>query len=186
MHCGCPAPIPQTGIRRLSRVVTRLRSRSTSGPTVDLTPPNHPDALSATHASEHNAFLFATNSRGFDSQARLARLEKLKVWQEHEDRSTKKDASSLSPDFRLSRRQSRKITTQRFLPLLRSGPSLVHHWVCALPLLLAVEVALELRDQRLLDRFMQPSNYSKILYCVTLTLPFVNKAAESVVGHTIT
>ena len=115
MHCGCPAPIPQTGIRRLSRVVTRLRSRSTSGPTVDLTPPNHPDALSATHASEHNAFLFATNSRGFDSQARLARLEKLKVWQEHEDRSTKKDTSSLSPDFRISRRQSRKDHDPAFL-----------------------------------------------------------------------
>lgn len=106
MHCGCPAPIPETGIRRLSSVVTRFRSRSTSGSTLDLMPPAHSDALSATHASEHNAFLFATNSRGFDSQARLARLEKLKLWQEHEERSAKKDASSLRPDSRTSHKRS--------------------------------------------------------------------------------
>ncbi|KAI0683785.1 hypothetical protein BC835DRAFT_1422968 [Cytidiella melzeri] len=90
-HCGCPTPVPDTGFKRLRTVVSSLNmTRSASVPILNLIPPDHPDALSATHASEHNAFLFATNSRGFGSQERLARQERIKQWQEYEERTAKR------------------------------------------------------------------------------------------------
>jgi hypothetical protein len=48
------------------------------------------EVWSATHASEHNAFLSASNSQGFDSRERLARQEKIREWRKHEEKVGKR------------------------------------------------------------------------------------------------
>lgn len=65
MHCGCPLPGDTVG-KRLKNLVRHLKAKSSassSSASVDyrLVPPHRPDALSATHASEHNSVQLAGN-----------------------------------------------------------------------------------------------------------------------------
>lgn len=69
-YCGCPLPGDTLG-QRLSRLKHRL-SLSSSPPT-ELIPPPRPDALDATHASEHNMVSLAPLG---DSHATLANAKR--------------------------------------------------------------------------------------------------------------
>lgn len=68
-YCGCPLPGDKIG-ERLVRLKQRI-SHSIN-PTGDLVPLTRPDAILATHASDHNAFPYP----GLD-QNRRRRIEKL-------------------------------------------------------------------------------------------------------------
>lgn len=93
-HCGCPMPIPENKLQdRLARVLSR-RSRSTQPPTLSLVPPDHSDARSATHASEHNAVISGTG-QGFSSDDRKQRRGKIIQWKEKE--ATKARKRGVSP-----------------------------------------------------------------------------------------
>ncbi|KAF5334224.1 hypothetical protein D9611_014332 [Ephemerocybe angulata] len=58
-HCGCPLPGTTIG-QRLSRLIS---SQPHSPPSQLIPPPSRPDALSATHASEHNSVSFTSRNK---------------------------------------------------------------------------------------------------------------------------
>ncbi|CAL1714287.1 unnamed protein product [Somion occarium] len=81
MHCGCPLPGDTIG-QKLTRLTNRLSISRLSDPTgTSLHPPNHTDALSATHPSEHNSVELNSPSA---TAARKARLQKLKQRRERD------------------------------------------------------------------------------------------------------
>ncbi|KAI0792010.1 hypothetical protein C8Q75DRAFT_805056 [Abortiporus biennis] len=81
MHCGCPLPGDTIG-QRLSRLIHRLSNTppdvSSSSSSITLTPPNHPDAYSATHPSDHSCVEGGGRSPKQAQILRQLRLEKLK------------------------------------------------------------------------------------------------------------
>ncbi|TCD60359.1 hypothetical protein EIP91_010319 [Steccherinum ochraceum] len=74
MHCGCPLPGDTIG-EKLSRMTSRFTSSSSSSTSPDssLEPPDHNDALSATHASNHNCVSIPRES----DKVREQRLKKI-------------------------------------------------------------------------------------------------------------
>lgn len=77
MHCGCPLPGNTIG-QRLNRLTRRLSgSRVHDG----LHPPDRPDALQATHPSEHNSI---PGNSPLSEGARKLRQEKIKKRKERD------------------------------------------------------------------------------------------------------
>lgn len=102
MHCGCPTPIrEQTQLGRLAGAMSRL-NLSRMIQTLDLVPPQIPDALAATHVSEHNAFLMRSSTGGFSSDERAVRASKLRHWIEEEEKKCAEERGKLPPRQRNS------------------------------------------------------------------------------------
>ena len=75
MHCGCPLPGDTIG-QKLVKLTHRLSiSRGTDPTGNSLLPPAHPDALSATHPSEHNCVEVEGLSTQDRRKARLLKLQ---------------------------------------------------------------------------------------------------------------
>lgn len=74
MHCGCPLPGTTIG-QRLSKLSSLLKS-PTDAPSA-LRPPARPDALSATHPSEHNAVHAHGPHSALTAAVRARRAEKV-------------------------------------------------------------------------------------------------------------
>lgn len=76
MHCGCPLPGDTIG-QRLERLTSRL-TFAQLGSGSALSPPHHPDALSATHPSEHNCVDGTADKKRADQirQKRIAKVTK--------------------------------------------------------------------------------------------------------------
>ncbi|KAI0339604.1 hypothetical protein BDW22DRAFT_1335746 [Trametopsis cervina] len=72
-YCGCPLPGDTVG-QKLSRLKRRVVSNTDAQ---GLTPPRRPDALSATHASEHNSVYLPAQHGGFSEAERRKREGKL-------------------------------------------------------------------------------------------------------------
>ena len=81
-HCGCPLPGDTIG-QRLSRFVSSATSKSPKlseevGPPSDLVPPpNRPDLVAATHASEHNSIQFIPRNN-------TSYRRSVSAWREHQ------------------------------------------------------------------------------------------------------
>lgn len=84
-HCGCPLPGDTIG-QRLSRLKRRLSSAS-AAPN-GLIPPHRLDALSATHASEHNCVQVEQHT-GFTEAERKKRAEKVRKRRERDEKAAK-------------------------------------------------------------------------------------------------
>ncbi len=94
MHCGCPLPGDTIG-QRLTRLKRRLSNASNTSN--GLIPPHRVDALSATHASEHNSVLVPDHKLLTESQ-RKKRAEKVRKRRERDEknvRERKMDESAL-------------------------------------------------------------------------------------------
>lgn len=86
-YCGCPLPGDTIG-QRFTRLKHRL-SVSTPGAT-GLIPPRRPDALAATHASEHNSVYTGPKDPAHVDAGRKAREEKVKKRRQRDEELVRK------------------------------------------------------------------------------------------------
>ncbi|KAH8103957.1 hypothetical protein BXZ70DRAFT_888620 [Cristinia sonorae] len=100
MHCGCPLPGDTVG-QRLSRLTSRFKSPQpppafpSSTPTTNpLNPPRHPDALSATHPSEHNCVSDPNANTHTSEATRAKRIEKMRKRRERDAKLVEKGKMS--------------------------------------------------------------------------------------------
>ncbi|KAJ3557417.1 hypothetical protein NM688_g1477 [Phlebia brevispora] len=83
-YCGCPLPGSTVG-QRLSRLTHRLMHFRSSSTSDDLIPPQRADALSATHASEHNMVPMVRSSRAAEMRNR-ERTQQVSRWRERDEK----------------------------------------------------------------------------------------------------
>lgn len=101
--------------------LTRLRHRLSisNSDSQGLTPPRRPDALSATHASEHNSIFLPSQHGGFSESERQKRIQKLN---KRKDRDAKlvRDGKIRQEDWR--RAEAHDAAFLYPIPLYAYGP----------------------------------------------------------------